>query len=195
MICINLNKGKYYYIVKCFVSIHSNLIYIWELGIIVSKYLLLLLIRSNTGVSENPLKSKTNQQFTIMLEWYLKVVRDNYANFEGRARRSEFWYFVLVNVIVGVVFGILSSIVGFFIYFYYIYSLAVLVPNIAVGVRRLHDVGKSGWFYLLAFVPLVNIYLIVLFCTEGDKGPNEFGPDPKGLLNDEFNDIGKPDVY
>jgi uncharacterized membrane protein YhaH (DUF805 family) len=172
------------------------LIYIWQLTVFFSKYLSLLLNRSLTaGVSENPLKSKANQQYTIMLEWYLKVVRDNYANFEGRARRSEFWYFTLVNFIVAVILSIIASIAGFVIYLYYIYALAVLVPSIAVGIRRLHDLGKSGWFYLLAFVPLVNIYILVLFCTEGDRGSNEFGPDPKGLLHDEFNDIGKPDVY
>ncbi len=130
-----------------------------------------------------------------MIEWYLKVVRDNYANFDGRARRSEFWYFALVNFIVAIVFSVLGMVAGFFMYIYWIYSLAVLVPSIAVGVRRLHDIGKSGWFYLLAFIPLVNIYLLVLFCTEGTPGPNEFGPDPKNPNYGEFDQIGKPDVY
>ena len=130
-----------------------------------------------------------------MIEWYLKVVRDNYANFEGRARRSEFWYFALCNFIVGIIFGVLMSVAGFFMYIYYIYAAAVLVPSIAVSVRRLHDVGKSGWFYLLAFVPLANIYLLVLFCTEGNRGPNAFGADPKNAGYNEFDQIGKPDTY
>jgi uncharacterized membrane protein YhaH (DUF805 family) len=130
-----------------------------------------------------------------MLDWYLKVVRDNYANFDGRARRSEFWYFGLMNAIVYIIFLVLSMVAGFFMYIYWVYSLAVLVPSIAVGVRRLHDVGKSGWFYLLAFIPLVNIYILVLFCTEGTRGPNEFGADPKNPGFGEFDQIGKPDIY
>ena len=112
--------------------------------------------------------------------WWKKVVLENYANFEGRARRSEYWWFVLINMIIsfviGFVFGLLAGVlespaiamVG------NIYSLAVLVPSLAVGVRRIHDVGKSGWFIL------IPIYNLILFFTEGDKGPNEYGPDPKG---------------
>ena len=130
-----------------------------------------------------------------MIEWYLKVVRDNYANFDGRARRSEYWYFTLGNAIVIIALMALTAISSIFMFVYGLYALAVLVPSIAVGVRRLHDVNKSGWFYLLAFVPLVNLYLLVLFCTEGTVGPNEFGPDPKNPIGTEFNDIGKPDMY
>nr|WP_302052016.1 DUF805 domain-containing protein [Hymenobacter sp. BRD128] len=66
---------------------------------------------------------------------------------------------------------------------YGLYSLALLIPSLAVGVRRLHDVGKSGFFMLIAFVPLVGaIWLLVLFCTEGTRGDNEYGPDPKAVL-------------
>ncbi|WP_207382721.1 DUF805 domain-containing protein [Flavobacterium subsaxonicum] len=126
-----------------------------------------------------------------MIEWYLKVVRDNYANFEGRARRSEYWYFLLGNFIVMIALGILMAISSIFAFAYGLYGLAVLVPSVAVAVRRLHDVGKSGWFYLLAFVPIANIYILILFCTEGTVGANEFGPDPKRPDMDEFNQIGK----
>lgn len=129
-----------------------------------------------------------------MVEWYLKVVRDNYANFEGRARRSEYWYFTLMNFLVAVVLGALSGVAGFIMYIYYLYALAVFIPGIAAGVRRLHDINKSGWFLLLAFVPLVNIWLIILLATEGTRGPNEYGADPKNP-NAEFNDIGKPETY
>lgn len=112
-------------------------------------------------------------------DWYLKCVKQHYADFEGRARRQEYWMFTLVNIIISVVLvGIFSAIKLPFVA--NLYSLAVLVPSIAVGVRRLHDIDKSGWFLLLALVPLVNIWLIVLLATEGTKGSNQYGADPKG---------------
>ena len=132
-----------------------------------------------------------------MLEWYLKVVRDNYANFSGRARRSEYWYFTLVNIIVGILFSILEVTVSENVtYVNLLYSLAILVPSIAVSVRRLHDVGKSGWYYLLIFFVVVGwIWLLVLFCTEGDRGANEYGLDPKNSEHDEFDQIGRPEEF
>lgn len=108
------------------------------------------------------------------MNWYIKVIK-NYANFEGRARRSEYWYFVLFNTIFSIAFLVIDLLVfssekpmirG-------IYSLAVLLPAIAVGVRRMHDVGKSGWYIL------IPIYNLVLACEDGTHGPNEYGPDPK----------------
>ena len=74
------------------------------------------------------------------MEWYLKVVRDNYANFNGRARRKEYWMFVLINVLISIALGVIDAVTGIFM-IQNIYSLAVFVPSIAVGVRRLHDVG------------------------------------------------------
>lgn len=125
-----------------------------------------------------------------MIEWYLKVVRDNYANFSGRARRSEYWYFTLCNFLIIIALLIFSLLTGFGFILYILYALAMLVPSLAVIVRRLHDVGKSGWFYFISLIPLVGpIWLIVLFCTEGDSGPNQYGEDPKANYN-EFNDIG-----
>ncbi|KOS07267.1 cytochrome [Flavobacterium akiainvivens] len=123
-----------------------------------------------------------------MIEWYLKAVRDNYANFEGRASRPEYWYFFLANFLVGFILGFIGAIVPIVMYVSYLYSLAVLVPSIAAAVRRIHDVGKSGWYVL------IPIYNIVLLATEGQNGPNEFGPDPVNPYN-ELNDIGRPDVY
>jgi len=120
-----------------------------------------------------------------MIEWYKKVVFENYANFEGRARRKEYWMFFLANFIVsfalGFVLGLISPTLGLAAN---VYSLAVLVPSIAVAIRRMHDVGKSGWYIL------IPIYNLILACTEGDKGPNEYGPDPKNDFN-EINEIGK----
>ncbi|GAA4236739.1 DUF805 domain-containing protein [Postechiella marina] len=135
------------------------------------------------------------------MEWYLKVVRDNYANFTGRARRKEYWMFALFNgiFILGIMLvsgGIaaatdMPAIMGLYI----IYVLGVLVPSLAVVVRRLHDVGKSGWFYLIGLIPLIGpIWIFVLLVTEGDTGPNQYGPDPKAENAEEINEIGKPQI-
>lgn len=123
-----------------------------------------------------------------MIEWYKKVVLENYANFNGRARRAEYWWFVLANIIVSIVFQIIDSIIGLPI-FGGLYGLAVLIPAIAVTIRRLHDVDKSGWFILLAFIPLVNFYLIYLLAIEGTRGQNQYGPDPKNQY-EEVNRLG-----
>ncbi len=105
------------------------------------------------------------------MNWYLKVLKQ-YADFSGRARRSEYWYFTLFNVIIAFVIGFIGGMLGNTV-FSNIYSLAVLIPGIAVGVRRMHDVGKSGWFLL------IPIYNLILACTEGTIGENEYGSDPK----------------
>ncbi|MES2812204.1 MAG: DUF805 domain-containing protein [Bacteroidota bacterium] len=121
-----------------------------------------------------------------MIDWYKKVVLENYANFKGRARRSEYWYFALMNLIILIIAAVIDNVAGLtfgalpYGYLYFLYAIAVLIPGLAVAVRRLHDVGKSGWFYLIALVPLVGaIWLLILFCTEGTKGQNQYGEDPK----------------
>lgn len=125
-----------------------------------------------------------------MLETYKKVVLENYANFNGRARRKEYWMFFLANVIISIVLGIVDGIAGLTFgpsktgILGLIYNMAVLIPSIAVAVRRMHDVGKSGWFVL------APIYNLILACTEGEKGPNEYGADPKNQL-EEINQIGQ----
>lgn len=131
-----------------------------------------------------------------MIKWYKKVVFENYANFNGRARRSEYWYFVLANLIILVLATILDSALGLnfsplpYGYLYALVAVVSFIPGLAVAVRRLHDIGKSGWFYLVVLIPLVGaIWLLVLFCTEGDSGENQYGPDPKSEGN-EFESIG-----
>ena len=132
-----------------------------------------------------------------MIEWYKEVVFRKYATFDGRARRAEFWYFVLVNVIIGAVLeaGVLAGtamsrgssaggpglyIAGIFAAASILYLLATLVPSIAVSVRRLHDRDLGGWWYLLIFVPFVGaIAVLILQMLPGTPGPNRFGPDPK----------------
>ena len=102
-------------------------------------------------------------------------VFSNYVNFEGRARRSEYWYFVLLNLIVGVVLGIigLKAVSG-------IYSLAVLLPSLAVTWRRLHDTGQSGLCILIGLIPLVGEIILIVWCaTDSQPGDNRYGPNPK----------------
>jgi uncharacterized membrane protein YhaH (DUF805 family) len=103
----------------------------------------------------------------------------NYVNFSSRAARSEYWYWVLFNVLAQVVTEIIDNAVIGMSVTTAIFSLAVLLPGIAVAARRLHDVDRTGWWLLLAFVPVIGIIVLVIwFCTKGTDGPNRFGPDP-----------------
>jgi len=114
-------------------------------------------------------------------QYYVEVLKQQYADFNGRARRRDYWMFVLFNVIFAVIASILDGVIGITL-IGAIYSLAILVPSIAFGVRRLHDIGKSGWWYLIVFIPLVGaIWLIVLFCTDSQAGENEWGANPKEI--------------
>jgi uncharacterized membrane protein YhaH (DUF805 family) len=117
------------------------------------------------------------------MNYYLKVLQ-SYATFNGRARRSEYWYFFLFNVIIVFVLAFVDELMGINV-LSNIYALAVLIPGIAVTIRRMHDVGKSGWYCLIPF------YNFILECTEGTIGPNKYGPDPKRPeMQDEIDQIG-----
>ena len=140
------------------------------------------------------------------MNYFLKA-NQNYANFKGRARRSEYWYFVLFNVIFSIAAMLIDRMLGTTIvmnlegygatplpygYIYIIFSLVMLIPGLAVSVRRLHDIGKSGWFILICLIPFVGfIWFLVLACTDSNVGINEYGPNPKGVGNhDEIDEIG-----
>ena len=114
----------------------------------------------------------------------IQSVFSQYATFSGRARRSEYWYFALFSGIINGVLSLLSNMTngsGLITAVSAIVSLALLVPSLAVGVRRLHDIGKPGPWLLLALVPLVGgIILIIWCCKDSDPGDNEYGPNPKG---------------
>ncbi|MDE5906605.1 MAG: DUF805 domain-containing protein [Alistipes sp.] len=113
------------------------------------------------------------------MNWYLTVIKNHYADFKSRARRQEFWMYMLVNFVISVVLGIIGSLIHFTL-LGSIYSLAVLVPTLSVGVRRLHDMGKSGWWYLICLVPVLGaIYLIYLWCQDSQAEANEWGANPK----------------
>ena len=115
------------------------------------------------------------------MNWYLKVIK-NYAGFSGRARRKEYWMFTLFNFIIIIALiaglGAISPDLGSLAYA--IYALAVFLPSIAVVIRRLHDTNKSGWMMLVSLIPFIGgIWLIILMCTNGTSGPNDYGEDPK----------------
>ncbi|MFC4409097.1 DUF805 domain-containing protein [Chungangia koreensis] len=113
------------------------------------------------------------------MQWYLKVLQ-NYIGFSGRARRKEYWMFVLINAIIILVLSILESLMGLPGIISGLYSLAVLLPSLAVSVRRLHDTGKSGWWILLGLIPFVGtIILLVFFVLDSEDGANQYGPNPK----------------
>lgn len=131
-----------------------------------------------------------------MIGWWKKVVIENYANFNGRARRAEYWFFSLGSFLMLIAFYFIG-IVGAFsqsmvltvagIGFYLLLSLGLLVPSIAVAVRRLHDLNKSGWYYLIGLIPLVGpIILLVWFFTDGDRFANKYGEDPKNPTGPVF---------
>lgn len=125
------------------------------------------------------------------MNWYLKVLKQ-YFDFDGRARRKEFWMFGLISAIISYsIMGIaMATGIEALMYLSYIYSLVVFLPSLGVSVRRLHDIGKSGWFILIAFIPIIGaIWLIVLFFKDSDEGTNEYGTNPKNP-SDELNEIG-----
>lgn len=135
------------------------------------------------------------------MEWMIMPLR-KYARFTGRSRRKEYWMFLLFVIVVAIVLSILDAALGLgggldhqadlgegaasasfnanggvlTLIFY----VAILIPSIAVAVRRLHDIDKSGWWILIGLVPLIGaIVLLVFYCTDGTRGPNRFGADPK----------------
>ena len=123
------------------------------------------------------------------MNWYLAVLK-NYSGFSGRARRTEYWMFALFNLIIGVGFMILDNVAGITIgglpygVLYFLYAFVVLIPSLAVAVRRLHDVGKSGWMILISLIPLIGtIWLLVLLVTDSNPGENEYGPNPKEVTD------------
>lgn len=119
------------------------------------------------------------------MEWYLKCWRQ-YADFSGRARRKEYWMFVLFNFIFALSAMIFDNILGLTIgelpygVIYLLYILAVFVPGLAVSVRRMHDIGKSGWMILIGLIPIIgSIWLLILCCFDSQPGENRYGVNPK----------------
>lgn len=113
------------------------------------------------------------------MNWYMDVLK-KYAVFSGRACRTEYWMFFLFNFTITLALGLVAGILKGAGVLSALYSLAVLLPNIAVSFRRLHDTGRSGWWLLISFIPLIGaIILIVFFVTDSQPEKNQYGPNPK----------------
>lgn len=122
------------------------------------------------------------------MNWYIEVLK-KYAVFNGRARRWQYWYFILFSIIISIVLGIIDVAIegtdaesrngllrG-------IYSLAVLIPTLAVAVRRLHDTNRSGWWLLIGLVPIVGVIVLLVFMAQaGEPGENQYGANPKAIV-------------
>ncbi len=109
----------------------------------------------------------------------MEVVK-KYAVFDGRARRQEYWMFFLVNIIISIVLNLIGRAIGLDSVLSGIYSLALLVPSLAVAVRRLHDTDRSGWWLLIGLIPLVGFIVLIVFLAQDTKpGDNQYGSNPK----------------
>ena len=122
------------------------------------------------------------------MDWYVDVIK-KYAVFDGRANLKEYWFFVLFNVIITIVLGIIDRVIGTFSaeaqvgLFGTVYGLAIMLPSVAVGVRRLHDTDRSGWWLLLVFIPCIGVVVLILFLAqEGTSGQNRYGARPPSSL-------------
>ncbi len=115
-----------------------------------------------------------------------------YVDFSGRARRSEYWYFALFVIIVSVVAGIIDGILGTRDTISNtglvggIASLALLLPNLGVGARRLHDTGRSGWWLLIGLIPVIGWIVLIVFFVQDSQQDNQYGPNPKGLGGGQY---------
>ncbi len=138
-------------------------------------------INLKTGKNMSSGSSASKGKFKI---WYIEVLK-KYAVFKGRARRKEYWYFTLCNIIVGMLLGYIDGRIGTIGANASIgllgglYSLAVLIPGLAVFVRRLHDIGKSGWWFFLGLVPCVGPIVLLYFMIKDSEGENQYGQNPK----------------
>ena len=129
------------------------------------------------------------------MDYFIQCITKKYAEFSGRARRAEYWYFTLFNILfqvgIGIVLGILAGgiagstgdtggAVALISLIPNLVALALFLPGLAVTIRRLHDIGKSGWWVLIAFIPILGaIILLIFMVTPGNAGSNQYGPDPK----------------
>ena len=123
-------------------------------------------------------ENTTDESGYGMIDWFVKCISSHYFTFTGRSRRKEFWYFMLFCLIIGIITSLLdaalnSQLIGFIV------NLALLIPSLTVGARRLHDIGRSGWWQLLALTGIGVFVLIYWWVKDSQTGNNEYGPSPK----------------
>ncbi|MEC0371830.1 DUF805 domain-containing protein [Paenibacillus chibensis] len=111
--------------------------------------------------------------------WYFKVLK-NYIGFQGRARRQEYWMFTLISGIISIALSLYETFRGLSSGLSWVYTLAVFMPTLAVTVRRLHDTGKSGFWFFINFLPIVGTLILLIFtCQDSEEDENQYGPNPK----------------
>lgn len=125
----------------------------------------------------NSVKDVNGEKFKEGLNTYfVDYLKNNYLEFNGRVSRRQYWMFTLYSCIVGFVLSFIAAIIPFLSIFVLLFLLALIIPSVCLGIRRLHDLNLSGWFYLIAFIPFVGgLVLLFLFCIPGDKEDNKFG--------------------
>lgn len=133
------------------------------------------------------------------MNWYLDAFKNKYADFSGRARRTEYWIFMLVHLVIIFILSFISgALAGTGLDFIpnilvLGYLLLSFLPALAITIRRLHDSGKSGWYYLFSVIPYIGWLIVLVFIVQdSETGQNKWGPNPKHPNIDEINDIGKP---
>ncbi|MBH0026937.1 MULTISPECIES: DUF805 domain-containing protein [unclassified Pseudoalteromonas] len=115
------------------------------------------------------------------MEYFMEAMR-RYTDFSGRTRRKDFWMFILFYAIFYVVCAVVDGVIGTAPIVTTLFSLAMLIPSISIAARRLHDTGRSGWWQLIALIPLIGaIVLLVFYVLDSHQGENDFGPNPKEL--------------
>jgi uncharacterized membrane protein YhaH (DUF805 family) len=113
------------------------------------------------------------------MDWYLSVLK-KYTQFSGRSRRKEYWMFSLISFLFIIALGLIEGLLGIDGFLRAIYSLAVLVPSLAVVVRRLHDTNRNGWWFLIGLVPIVGIFVLLYFLVQDSQAEsNQYGENPK----------------
>jgi uncharacterized membrane protein YhaH (DUF805 family) len=112
------------------------------------------------------------------IENFLNLIKTKYVKFDGRASRFEYWGFVLVNFVIAVVFSLLDSVIGTGGLLYGVAGLALLLPGVSAAVRRLHDIGKSGWWLLISLIPIVGLVLLYFLVQPSQSGSNAYGEAP-----------------
>lgn len=115
-------------------------------------------------------------------QYFIDIIKKHYVDFNGRARRKEFWMFYLFTTIISIILGWVDGLIFGQQILSYLFGILILLPFISLWVRRLHDTNKSGWWLLLFFTGIGTIVLLVFAVLEGEKGPNQYGPDPKGVI-------------